>query len=183
MSVKLLDQILKETYVKHQALLRLHALKEVTLHRIFSRKALPKDPSYLTDRTAAWLDSLDQTIYKQFDRNNAYKIFEETEKELKAIPSLIIYLPFELPDDEVNHLGKYLRQDYGKNFLIDILIDPELVAGAAFVWKGDYKDYSLRQKIDENKSQILYHLHNYLNQSTSTNIQSPNPSLTTQNQS
>ena len=67
----------------------------------------------------------------------------------------IIFIPFELPEEGMAALGQRMRRLFGKNFLAEIKLDPNLLAGAALVWDGVYKDYSLREKIEDNRERII----------------------------
>jgi F0F1-type ATP synthase delta subunit len=93
---------------------------------------------------------------------NIYATFETLEKDIKTIEPLILYLPYELPDEEISQIGTKLRADYGNKFLIEVNIDPNLIAGCALSFKGIYKDYSIKQKIADNKQQILSTFRQYV---------------------
>lgn len=149
MTQDLLDPILAQTFTQAEALHRLSALKEAAVKKLFGSRQKPagqEDP---------WLSSLDPDIYRHFTKENVYKIFDTVEAEIKNIKPLTLFLPFEIPNNEVANLGIYLRKSYGKNFLMEIKPDPSLIAGAALVWNGIYKDYSLRQRITDNRQKIL----------------------------
>lgn len=164
MMQELLDQILLQTYTQTEALNRLRALKDLVLFELFGPNyqkevGLPKLPS--TQQTT-WLSSLDPNLFKKFTKESVYKDFDEMEKTIKEIQPLVIFMPFEISNEGINKLGEHLRKVFGKNFLAEIKIDQALIAGTALVWNGIYKDYSVRQKIAENRLQILEMMKGYL---------------------
>jgi F0F1-type ATP synthase delta subunit len=154
----LLDKILERTFTKPQALSRLRVLKDLALTHLFeetSKKEAEEKPVQSPAQETVWIVSLGTDIYKNFTRDNVYQIFNEVETEIKKINPVIVYLPFELPDTELTQLGQYFRRDYGKRLLIDVKLDPSLIAGTALVWNGIYRDYSLRKKINDNRQLII----------------------------
>lgn len=161
MSNKILDEILADTFVQSQALHRISALKSLVLVQLFAGKGQEKavapeiDPQLAPGQQTPWIVSLNPKIYQHFNKDNVYQMFEELEQTIKKIEPLTLYLPFELPENELAKIGAQLRHDFGQNFLMEVKIDPSLLAGCALIWKGVYKDYSLKRKIEENRQKIL----------------------------
>lgn len=166
MMPNLLDMILEGVYTQTDSLRRLRLLKEQTTVKIFggSKDQTPNSPipSDLSDEEQGWLDKTMADISSSINKNNLYQAFNGLEKEIKSIEVLAVFIPFEMPKDEVARLGMYLRQTYGKNFLMELKFDPKLVAGTALSWKGIYKDYSLHQRMLDNQTQILQTLKKYI---------------------
>ena len=42
------------------------------------------------------------------------------------------------------------------------IVDPRLIAGAALVWKGVYRDYSLRAKLEQKRQELLEEFRKFL---------------------
>lgn len=170
MVADLLDQLLANTYTQTEALSRLRALRDLILVQLFGSKTKstraerPPSPDGMgpTGQQTLWLTSLDKDFYSQFNRKNVYGLFDSLEREIKKNKPLVIYLPFELPEESVTDLGQRLRKNFGKNFLAEIKIDPLLIAGCSLVWNGIYKDYSIRQKITDNRERILAMIGEYI---------------------
>lgn len=160
----LLDQVLATTYTLPDALSRLRTLKDLILLELFGHGEQPnadKAPES-TGKQPGWFASLGKEFFHTFTRENVYKIFDEMEVEVKKIQPLVMYLPFELPDEEMEQVGQHLRQLFGKRFLVDIKFDSKLIAGTALVWGGVYKDYSLHKKMEDNRQTILNNLKGFL---------------------
>lgn len=148
----LLDYILSDTYTQTDALRRLRLIKYLALQKLFGSSKEKEEE--ISPEDSAWLSTQDKTL-ALLTRENVYEETEAVTDKILSINPLVVYLPFELLYQEVQKLGRRLRTTYGKNFLVEVKIDPNLIAGCALVWNGIYKDYSLRQKIQEQKEKIL----------------------------
>jgi len=82
------------------------------------------------------------------NRKITQKEFDETKNKIEAIEPLHISVPVELPDEEIAKIIAKLRQEYGKEFLMEIKFDKSLIGGCALSYKGVYKDYSVKAKLN-----------------------------------
>ncbi len=160
---ELVDLILHESFTPTSAMRYLRLLKERVSDKLFqaTEEAGQSEYQLASVREKQWLDNLPIDLFNRFNQNSLHNIFTRAEENIKSIQPLIIFLAFELPETEISTLGAYLRQDFGSHFLIELRINPYLIAGAAFSWKGIYKDYSLQQKISDNHQAILKVLEEY----------------------
>lgn len=98
---------------------------------------------------------LDEKIFvkniKKAKDVDSEKDFELAQKEIQTVPELVIFSAFPVTDEIFADLARKSRQLFGKNLFIDLKVDPALLGGAALVWKGQYKDYSLKAKFEEQK--------------------------------
>lgn len=163
MTTNLLEVILSDTFVKSQAEKKVIALKNYLLNDIFvSNKTTDTKTDVNNPKLNMWLTSLDKKVLSSITPQNIYATFNKMEADIKAIEPLVLYLPYELPESEITQIGRQLRSDYGPNFLIEVTIDPNLIAGCALSYKGIYKDYSVKQKIADNKQAILETFRRYV---------------------
>lgn len=155
----ILDTILKDTFTLLQLRHRLRVLKSYLLKAIFGSS----DNKPLSQQDLNWLSLLPESFYKSFSKDNIYTIFDETEKQSYKIPTLTIYLPFEATDNICLLVGSYARKTFqNPKLLLDAKFDLSLIAGTALVWKGVYRDYSLRAAIEARKEEILTGFKKYL---------------------
>ena len=148
----LLTTILKDTYTLAQLKHRLKILKTQFLETFFGGISLSESNSA---QDLNWLKVLPSEIYQKFTKDNVYKIFEDLEKAVTKKQVLTIYLTFEPDDAAISQISTFARKNFGESLLLDTKLDPNLIAGAALSWKGVYRDYSLRAKIDQRKGEIL----------------------------
>lgn len=147
----LLPTILQNTYTLSSLKHKLNILKAYLLHQFFG---VPSD-----EKEADWIKGLP---LQNISKDNVYEVFKSMEQAIAKLPTLTIYLTFEADDQSLAQIGIFARKAYLPSLLLDIKYDPNLIAGCSLVWKGVYKDYSLRAKIEEKKQEILTGFKKYL---------------------
>lgn len=146
-----LSTILNNTFTLTQLKHRVRILKSYLLKALFGGEIEPLSTADLN-----WLKSLPTPFYQQFNKDNTYQILAELENNIQKIIPLIIYLPFETDDQAILNISIFVRQTFNQpSLVLDIKYDPNLIAGCALSWKGVYKDYSLRARIEERKGETL----------------------------
>ena len=147
----ILNTILNDTYTISSVKHKLNILKSYLLQNLFGSQAQKEWEA----KDLIWLKSLPPSLYQKFNKDNIYNIFFELEKQIDSFKLLTIYLTFEPDDNTLAQIGTRVRNTFNKSLILDIKYDPRLIAGTALVWNGVYKDYSLRQKLQEKKMMIL----------------------------
>lgn len=161
MTTDLLKVILADTFTKNAAEKKLLTLKNHLLDTMFTTSP-KKEAKSENPELATWLTKVNKKALEDITNKNVYAVFDKAESELKAVEPLVLYLPYELPEEEMTAIGLRLRRDYGENFLMEVTIDPNLIAGCALSFKGIYKDYSVKQRIADNKQAILESFKQYV---------------------
>lgn len=85
---------------------------------------------------------------------NFRALFEGLRSKIEKSNKLIVYLAFVADKRQQSELVATAKLSIHEKFMIDFKYDPDLVAGCAFVWKGQYRDYSLRQRIRANQEPL-----------------------------
>lgn len=154
MDQEILNIILKDTYSLTSLKHRLRILKSNLLKTFFGGEN--NQTLSFTAQDLNWLQFLPEGFYRKFNKDNVYQILTGLEKGISGLPTLTIYLTFEPDDTTLSRIGSVARKTFNSPFLIlDIKLDPNLIAGAALVWKGVYRDYSLRAKVENRKLEII----------------------------
>ena len=125
------------------------------LHLYFSKKIFGGPSTKLSGDELLWINSLPKSFLNQFDKNNCTQKLSRLGSKTNQFPYLTIYLPFETNDEAVKLIGSMVKQLFNSNLLLDIKYNPALLAGCELVWKGIYKDYSLKTRIEERRGEIL----------------------------
>lgn len=154
----LFEAFLNKTYTLKQAKSRLLALKNY-FNRLFFKPDLNLS---INQQDLAWINSLDQSFLREFNKNNMSENLKNLEEEISKLKPLIIYLPFEMPFEEQTKLGLWLRQKINKNIIYDIKIDQSLIGGCAFSINGVYKDYSIKQRLIIQQQKIFENFKSYM---------------------
>lgn len=91
-------------------------------------------------------------ISENFTREKALAVLND--KEIEKVRELVICSAFPLSTETTENLCRKARKLFNQELFIDVKVDPGLIGGAALVWKGRYRDYSLKAKFEE-KQDIL----------------------------
>ncbi|MEK7617424.1 MAG: hypothetical protein AAB414_05220 [Patescibacteria group bacterium] len=149
--------ILKDTFTELQLKHRLKVLKSHLLKALFGGKE-----QFLSREDLNWLSSVSQTL-QTFHKDNVYQILEELESQSSQLPLLTIYLPVASTDNICLQIASMARKTFqNPKIILSAKYDPNLIAGCALVWKGVYRDYSLRVKIEEKKEELLGNFKKFL---------------------
>lgn len=157
----LLEIILQNTYTLDVLKKRIKTLKQKVNIELFHFKV---DPKHQEQEYSAWINSLGKDFFKVFTRDDFQEVFEALDKKISEIQPLVIYFSFDPGPSQIILIGEWLREHFGKNFIFDIKLDYSLIGGCAFVWKGLYKDYSVKAKLAQNREKILGSFVNFLKQ-------------------
>lgn len=180
MDKTLIDPILAETYTKPQLIRRVRILQEFINYILFDYQgqktviatkmyiegflALHKDDLLKDDafvRESSWLESLDNNFWAQFNISNVNNLFKEIESYISGLRTVTFYLPIEFPDTQISSIGGWLKRNVSPSTIFEISYDPNLIGGCAISFKGLYKDYSLKGRINDNKEAILQSLRDF----------------------
>ncbi len=174
MDTDLTKSFFKTTYSLQQARARLRMLREYIIDYFFSSPAKggmtpesdsgrgQNDGSRLRSNNIRdpWLKSLGEEFYKEFTKENVYQKLKELEDALVATEPLVVYMAFDMPDEELNKLGPWLRKNILEDMVFDTKIDQTLIGGCAFSWHGILKDYSLKSRLAQNHEEIMANIRN-----------------------
>lgn len=158
----LVSAILATTYTKSQLLRRVRLLKDFISYRLFNEGGSGKDFATSVEEfiksqniTDNWLASLGEQYLGSFTPENFNDQFKKLESALSATKSIIVYLPVELSERDIEEIGRWFKQNLGPQALFEVSFDADLIGGCALSYKGIYKDYSIRANIKANQKAIL----------------------------
>jgi F0F1-type ATP synthase delta subunit len=173
----LIDPIIYLSITTNQAIRRIRVVKAFVNFILFENKdqkdfdrslvefAQDREKRKLADshlqEDILFIRSLGIQYFSQFTAKNIGDIFSEVDKRVDEGKIITLYIPFNIPEDELAKLGGWFKSNLGNTTLLDISYDPNIIGGCAISYKGVYKDYSLREKINQNKNRILESLVSY----------------------
>lgn len=158
MEDKILDKILITTYTMASLKKRLKALKSRLSESYFggdTNKAMVQEE-------LEWLNTYGVQFLSDFQKESFYQTMTKIEQIVSSIKPLTIYLSFDPSPEQVTLIGTKVREIYTQKLVIDIKYNPELIGGSAFIWNGVYKDYSIRNRIQQDKDKILQSFKSFL---------------------
>lgn len=150
---KPLTSFLTNTYSLPQARRRLSVLKNY-LNEKFFNQPVNESLSAISPEDEEWLKSLPEEFLKNFTKLNCQNQIEDLRTKITNLEPLIIYLPLQIPDIEIDKIGTWLRKNTSQ-VIFDTKLNPTLLGGGAFSLKGVSRDYSLKLRIDAQREKIL----------------------------
>ena len=148
---EILGTILKDTYSLSQLKYRLRVLKTYLLRIFFGSTSEVN----ISAEDLNWLKTLPQEFYQKFTKDNVYQFFSEFDDAAHNLKILTLYLSFEPDNTILSQIGSFARKAFNfPTLLLDVKLDPRLIAGTALSWKGVYKDYSLRSQLALKKREL-----------------------------
>lgn len=162
MESKLLDYIIASSLTQNEILERIQLLKDALERKMFGADPSSEQDPLSSPANREWLNGFDPRLLEGITKNNIDTVVAKLVEAVKGITPLVVFLPFEIPRPELARFITSLRQNYGPNLMVEIKLDPNLIAGAALVWKGVYKDYSIHQRISDNRNQIIEMFQKYI---------------------
>jgi F0F1-type ATP synthase delta subunit len=170
MEENLLNAILKDTFTLDSFKKRYMVLKIALEKRIYgsSSTIADKDAKQVSQgllNEKSWADNFDQSVTEGINSENFHAVNEYIDNFISNATTLSIYFVF-IPDHaQVKEIGEWLRTSLNNPKLIfDVKIDPSLIGGCAIAYKGVYKDYSLKARIEANKEKLMEEFRRYLKQ-------------------
>ena len=80
---------------------------------------------------------------------------ENWKKELENLKSIKLTLAYEPTRTNILTFSNWTKKNVAEDVILDINIDPKLVAGAQIVWKGKYQDYSKSKTVYADLQRLL----------------------------
>lgn len=176
----LFETIIKDSLTKAQLQRRLRILKDFIAFRLFNlgpdQAAMDykKQIEYfltlqqknileldLLRQEGNWMSSLGKEFFDQFNSQNYNSFFSDLQREVNNLATIVVYMPVDLPEARKSEIGVWFKKNVSPLTIYEVGFDPNLIGGCAFSYKGVYRDYSLRERINQNKQTILSSLREF----------------------
>jgi hypothetical protein len=155
---KLTEKLIEKTYTRKDMARRLRFLREYFEGGYFTfseddvTKFLVKKRA-ITDDIEAFM-GFGEDFFRTFTKETFYKKIQGIAEAVRKLPVVTVYIPYEPVPAEIVRLGKWFREHIGKTTVLEIKTDATLLGGCAFVFKGTYRDYSLRYYMMKKREEI-----------------------------
>lgn len=83
------------------------------------------------------------------DNDNLKNLLREMENNLRQFKTLKLIIAKELSDSIIGQLHDWIYQNFGKDIVLDLEIDPSVIGGAKIYFQGKYGDFTLDKKLSE----------------------------------
>lgn len=155
------EKFLATTYTVTSAHQRLGVLRHV-LETVF----FAEDTTQTTDeRFQGALTKLSEADRRSISALGTEYLAEVTQENLHQtlinwrdwideLPTMTLYVPVEFEDAQVAQLGQWCRAEVARSVLLELVVEPAVVGGCAFIQNHTYHDMSLRARLAEDAKTI-----------------------------
>lgn len=151
-----LQAILAQSYTANDLHRRLRALQE-SLEKVLyeepqqmrvvplakRREKAINEVSNETD--ASILLALPEKVWEHFTPATLADKMKKIYTESDALPVMTLYIPVAFTDVQLAPLAVWARREVAPGLLFEVMVDPKVVGGCAFVYKNTHFDWSLRR--------------------------------------
>lgn len=104
--------------------------------------------SALRTRVRQWVsDKLLLGFEKEGGDRQRY--LKELKERLENLKTLGLTLAFEPTEASLDKFSSFIKKNLGEDVVLDISLDKSILGGAIIVWKGRWRDFSLRRLFEE----------------------------------
>jgi len=164
---QLRDTIIRSCHTKEDVLRRLAFLRNYLEYRYYKQGDMPIG-EYLKDKNtkvndSAVMSSWGDDFYQSFNKDNFYMLITQFTEGLKDNPLVTVYMPVNLDTEVLDKIGSWFQDNLDKGVLMDIRINPKIVGGCEFVWKGVSHHYTLEYFFAKKSDEIKNIISDYAN--------------------
>jgi F0F1-type ATP synthase delta subunit len=164
-----MDIFIKLTYTKKDALRRIRLLKDLLGIYFFDKErqskfvksvvALEKkyeDNDYyrLSQSDLIFIEKIGEKFLNQFTPAVVEIQLQKLQDMIEGAKQIVLYIPFEPDQHSIEVMGEYIKKNFGEMTLFTLSYDPGLVGGCSISFNGVLKDYSLKEKILNSKTEV-----------------------------
>lgn len=90
---------------------------------------------------------LEEIAQKKFEEEG----IAELEKKLLALPEIKLEIAFSPNDSFLEKISQWLEKELGQKVILDITVNPKVVAGAIIEYQGFFRDFSLAKNLTNSR--------------------------------
>lgn len=137
-----MEEFIKTSQEKKEFLQCIYALK----NSLFKKDEFTKT---LIDKTPAkYSDYITRALNGKSDRGSVESLLDQLENKLKKLKEIDLTIAFTPSKSSIEKIYSWVSRNLGVNIVINLNIDPELLAGAIINFNGIYKELSLKKLIE-----------------------------------
>lgn len=163
MTNSVLDALIPITYRQSDLAYRLGLLREFLEFVFFTQQTAQVGSEAVSGFSSvgphdandlAFLRSLPPELYASFTSSTFYDALDRALSDAKALSTVRLTVAVLLPSEEVEVMGKWMREVVGDRTLFELSINPEIGAGCQLLWQNALHDYSLEQRLREHEQEL-----------------------------
>lgn len=113
------------------------------------RTLIEKLKGKVSEEFEKFLEKLERENLIPRDSEGQFLFFEKFKKYLRGLPKIKLEIAF-LPSDEfLNKISQWLKMQFNRKIILDLIFNPKIVGGAVIEFEGKYFDFSVSKEIDK----------------------------------
>lgn len=165
-----LQKILENTFTKQDFYARIGLVQECLEHSIYDSEndienramhcaeyARSKNQTNL----APYIEEWGNEVFAIFSAENIYNQIRDLKEMVENLPELVLYVPVDITGKNIESIGQVVREKFGAQVMIDLMIESNALGGCAFVWNGKYHDFTLNYFLKEKQSEVANLIRSY----------------------
>jgi len=98
-------------------------------------------------------ESVRESTLRELEKRNGD--LENWKLEIENLRVLRLTLAYEPSRINIVTYADWIKKTVGADVILDVTVDPKLVAGAQIIWNGKYQDYSLTKTVYAELQRLL----------------------------
>ena len=83
-----------------------------------------------------------------------YDRLKELEDALNALATLVVTVPVVFAEKDIEAIGEWVRSEISNKILLDVVVDPQVIAGCVIAWRSRAYDYSFEHYLNEQQKPV-----------------------------
>lgn len=101
------------------------------------------------------LDLQEKRLLNFDDQDQVRLFFQNAHRVISQVPRLQIQVSIEVNEQILNTIYGWVRKEVEQTIFLDIVYKPQILAGCVIVYKGVFRDYSLRGRLEKHGREIF----------------------------
>lgn len=160
--------LISNTYTKTGFLRRMSLLRSLLDKKNYSSpdKRMKKVEEFLKEKDAkeddieavrSWVHGLGNKL----DGRGFHATLNSLTEAMRSLPTVSLFVPILMPESELEKIGKWFRKYVTETMMLDVRVDPSYIGGCGIVYRGYFKDMSLRRLFLEKREEITQLIDGY----------------------
>ncbi len=155
MTNSLLPLLMAHTYRRSDFSYRISLLRELAEFAFFTRRVTTIETSVIEDFLATTHKNVSDAevlnglagALRTLTQQTLYDTLAELETGANALAVLTLSVPVSFAEADVAMIGEWVRREVVPMSVLEVVVDPRIIAGCSLVWQGRAYDYSFEQSL------------------------------------
>lgn len=95
-----------------------------------------------------YVDFLKSLIKDRLDRTETENALDKLNGYLNRLKEINLVIAFDPTQGNIDNIYAWVKKNLGENIILNLKVDPDIIAGAIITYAGFYDDFSLKKSIE-----------------------------------